>query len=196
MKRYFAWAFLLTGLLLTTVSCAPLARMATSGFSADAATTSFLGAAMVLTFACLFTLTGVLIEAKRAAVPASGGGASRSLRWLLTISPLAIYAALPMAHLLGPLIVYRSADEASLRRDAARSLNFQVTWTLFAVVALLLCVVLVGVFMLAALVIFHIAVSVMAAVSNWRGRDAAYPLSVEFVPVAAPPGATGPRSPA
>ncbi len=154
-----------------------------TGFDAAAVETSFLGAAMVLTFSCLFTVTGVLIEVKRDSSKSPRDGATRFLRVLLLASPLAIYAAMPMAHLLGPLLVFRTAGSVELRRAAARSLNFQITWTLFAVVALLLCVVLVGVFMAAALLLFHLVVSVAAAARTLRGGEPVYPLSVEFVPV-------------
>lgn len=141
---------------------------------------------MLLAFACLCTVIGILIYARPLfeGVPAQAEApAGRVAATLVTLSPLVMFTALPMAHLLIPLWVARRSQgvKPGLSIEAKRVLNFQITWTLFAVVGLLLCLVLVGVFLLAALIVLQLAITLRAAWKVWRGERAVYPMSIEFI---------------
>ncbi len=188
LKKYFAYAFFLTGLTLTIVSCAPVARLGidtltgNSGFVRN----SFLGTVMVLAFASLFTMIGVLIYARQFSAPdhqTFEPAPNRTQVTLLNLTPLAVYIGFPMAHLLLPLWIYRrnNIKNPALSREAARLLNFQISWTLFLVVALMLCVVLAGVFILAALILFHLTVTLRAIWKSWHEQSTSYPLNLSFI---------------
>jgi uncharacterized protein len=185
LKKYFAHAFILTGLLVTIVSCAPVLRLPLTGSSAQTFSQfSFLGAAMLLALASLATVIGVLMHAKQNPSPALPGiqpPPPRLAASLLNLSPLALFIGLPMAHLLIPLWILRRARNPALRHEAARVLDFQITWTLFVVVGLILCTVLVGIFLVAGLLLFQLIVSLIAAGQAWRGRPTRFPMSLIFL---------------
>ncbi|MCZ7598127.1 MAG: DUF4870 domain-containing protein [Gammaproteobacteria bacterium] len=189
MKKSFALAFIVVGLLLSMVSCTPIVRVSVSGGAGGAfeGQTSFLIAAMLLAFACLCTAIGALLLSRSWRVAGIGSDASpsgRGARVGVAAAPLLLLLGIPMVHLLVPLVALgRSRDShPALALEAKRVLNFQLTRTMFVVVGLILCVVLVGVLILAALMIFQLVVSARAAVAAWRGETASYPLSVAFIP--------------
>ncbi|KAA3628652.1 MAG: DUF4870 domain-containing protein [Proteobacteria bacterium] len=187
MKKYFAHAFIIVGMLVSMVSCAPAIRapFKAAGTASLTSEFSFLGAAMLLALASLCMVVGVLLHARSlpatAPDPAATEVAGRIPLTLVAVSPLTYLVGVPMGHLLIPLWALSRGRTTVLKQEAARVLNFQITWTLFAVVALLLCVVIGGVFFLAALVVFHAVVTIRAAWLVWRGRSPTYPLSVKFV---------------
>lgn len=189
MKKYFAYAFILTGLLVSVVSCAPIVRLPIDSITGARFTSdfSFLGAAMLLALASLCTMVGVLLYARSASIasaPANSAPPRPMTGVLLNLSPLVFVAGIPMAHLLLPLWVAGStrSRQPGLSGEAVRVLNFQLTWTLFTVVALVLCIVVVGIPLLAALLIFNIAVMTRAAWRSAHGARGNYPLSLGFIP--------------
>jgi uncharacterized Tic20 family protein len=188
LNRYFAHAFIVVGLLVSIVSCTPIVRVTVNSAAGTdfSSTSSFLGAVILLAFACLSTVIGVIIRAKSLVTedpPVETGNSKRLRATLLNLSPLIVLLGVPMAHLLIPLwIIKRERHrDPSLAAAATRLLNFQITWTLFVVVGLLLCVVLAGLFILAALVIFQLGVCIRAAWMGWRGESATFPMSAVFV---------------
>lgn len=185
LKKYFAYAFILTGMMIAVVSCAPVIRIPVTGATIETfGRFSFLGAAMLLAFASLATLIGVLMVAKTNPLPPRAEDerpVTRMPATLLNLSPLVLFAGIPMAHLLIPLWIMRRAREPALANEAARVLDFQITWTLFAVVGLILCMVLVGVFLLAVLLGMQLIVSLRAARHTWLGRQSHFPMSLVLV---------------
>lgn len=188
MKKYFAYAFILIGLLVSIVSCAPIVRLPIDSIKGAeiASDFSFLGAAMLLAFASLCTMIGVLLYTRFASIgspPANSAPPTTLSAVLLNLSPLVLFAGIPMAHLLLPLWVAasKSSRRPGLCREAVRVLNFQLTWTLYTVVALMLCIVVVGIPLLAMLLIFNIAVMSRAAWRSAHGGRGSYPLSLGFI---------------
>ena len=188
MKKLIPLGFLLLGVTLAIVSCAPVYKLGLGELTGSPAPikTSFLEVAMFLAFANLFTLVGVILYARR--FPESNDGAhtvqADSSGWttLVSASPGLLYLGLPMMHLLAPLWLWRrSMGNAPLQEHARRTLNFQIAWTLFAVVALMLCVVVVGILMLAALLLLHFVVTARATWRSHRGRTVTYPFNLVFV---------------
>lgn len=189
MKKSFALAFIVIGLLLSMVSCTPIVRLSVHSGAGGSfeGQTSFLIAAMLLAFASLCTAIGALLLSRSWRVGNVGNDVSPARRGTtvaVAASPLLLFLGIPMVHLLVPLVALGRSrgSHPALAMEARRVLNFQLTWTLFVVVGLILCVVLVGLVILAALMIFQLVVSVRAARAAWRGETASYPLSVAFIP--------------
>ncbi len=187
MKKTFAFAFVLAGLLVSTVSCTPIVRVAVQAATGTtiASQSSFIGATMLLAFACLCTLIGIIILAKPlSADPATEGEpAARGAATAVNLSPLLIFVGIPMAHLLVPLWVARRSHDKNARLFgiARQLLNFQITWTLFVVVALLLSIAIVGILMLPLLLAFQLFVCVRAAWHTWHGDTPRYPISLDLI---------------
>ncbi len=139
---------------------------------------------MLLAFACLCTLIGVFVLARPlAGARVEAPAPHRRLVALVSLSPLLVFAGVPMIHLLAPLWAARRSRDSDpgLCGASLALLNFQITWTLFTVVALLLCAALVGVIMLPVLLALQLGATLRGARQAWLGREVRYPLSLDLI---------------
>ena len=65
--------------------------------------------------------------------------------------------------------------------QAKEALNFNISCTLYGLIALVLCLVFIGFVLLAALGIFWIIVTIIAVVKSNEGVSYRYPLCIRFV---------------
>ncbi|WP_214108918.1 DUF4870 domain-containing protein [Acrocarpospora catenulata] len=95
-----------------------------------------------------------------------------------------------LAHLLGllssfvgPLVMYLlKKDESPYVRDqAAEALNFQLTVLVASIVSSILMVIIIGIFLLMAVLLGGVILSIMGAVAANNGSPYRYPLSIRFV---------------
>ncbi len=84
---------------------------------------------------------------------------------------------------VGPLVIWqmKRGEMPFAGNEAKEALNFQLSIFLYALLSALLVVVLVGVFMLAAIYVFNIAMILMAAAKANQGVAYRYPLTIRFV---------------
>ena len=68
-----------------------------------------------------------------------------------------------------------------VRAHTATALNFQISMLIYAVVSAILIVVIVGIFLLAAVGVLVIVFSIIAAVKANQGQPYTYPLTIKFV---------------
>lgn len=89
----------------------------------------------------------------------------------------------PFGHIAGPLIVWLlKKDEMPLVNDQGKeALNFQITMTLAFIVAALSLFVLVGFFLLPAVWLFDVIVTIIAAVKANEGVAYRYPMCWRLV---------------
>ncbi len=172
------------------VSCAPVIRAGYGGIIGQpiAMELSFLGLIMIMAFACLFTLVGVLIYVRQtsSAGQIEMSTSTNQSKNIISYSQLATFLiclGIPFAHVFVPLWYWKKhIANSDLRTELSNLLNFQITWTLFAVVAMMLCVVIVGIFLLSALVIFQWVTIIRAIRQTRRGHTFKYPMSLTFLP--------------
>ena len=90
---------------------------------------------------------------------------------------------IPFGNLGGPLIVWLlKKDELPVVNDQGKeSLNFQISITIYVIVAVILSFVAIGIPLLFALGIFDIVFIIIAAVQASKGIDYRYPLSIRLV---------------
>ena len=96
------------------------------------------------------------------------------------LSFVAAYIALGF---LAPLIVLMVFGQRSayVRAHAGESLNFNLTWLLYAVVAVILIFLVVGFVILIALGIAYVVLVIIASVRANNGEFFRYPLTIRFV---------------
>jgi uncharacterized Tic20 family protein len=96
------------------------------------------------------------------------------------LSFVAAYIALGF---LAPLIVLMVFGQRSayVRAHAVESLNFNLTWLLYAVVAVVLAFLLIGIVILIALGIAYLVLVIIASVRANNGEFFRYPLTIRFV---------------
>ena len=96
------------------------------------------------------------------------------------LSFVAAYIALGF---LAPLIVLMVFGQRSayVRAQAVESLNFNLTWLLYAVVGVVLLLLVVGIFILIALGIAYVVLVIIASIRANNGEFFRYPLTIRFV---------------
>ena len=108
----------------------------------------------------------------------------RTWALLAHLSALVGYVLIPViGNILAPLIIWQvKKDESWFIADQAKeSLNFQLSMTLYAVIAGILVIILIGVFILLALYVVGIVMTVIGALKAYRGVQYRYPLTIRFL---------------
>lgn len=89
----------------------------------------------------------------------------------------------PFGNILGPLIVWFLKKEESpvIEEHAREALNFQISVTLYYLMAAVLILALIGFPLLIALGVFQVVVMIIAAIKADKGILYRYPLSIRFI---------------
>ncbi|MBN1253686.1 MAG: DUF4870 domain-containing protein [Deltaproteobacteria bacterium] len=109
---------------------------------------------------------------------------ARTWAMLCHLGGLGVYVVPTIGHLLAPLIIWLiKKDESPLVDDQGKeSLNFQITITIYAVIAALLIPLFgLGAVFLIALGIFDLIIIIIAAVKANDGEKYRYPLCIRFI---------------
>jgi len=96
---------------------------------------------------------------------------------------LSLFIGIPFGNLLGPLLVWLlKKDQFILVADQGReALNFQLSMTLYALVAALLTVILIGIPLLLLVIVADLVLTIMAVVKANDGQMYRYPLTIRFL---------------
>ncbi len=101
------------------------------------------------------------------------------------IAHLSAYAGhfFPFGHIIGPLVVWLLRRESSpfVEDQGKEALNAQISYTLYAIVAGVLCFILIGFPLLLAIWIADVVLVLLAAISASKGRAYRYPLVLRLV---------------
>jgi uncharacterized protein len=119
---------------------------------------------------------------KTAALPAA---TPEERNWAMAchLSALAGVSGIPFAHIFGPLVVWLiKKDQFPLVDDQGKeSLNFQLSMTIYAMVAFVLCFVLIGIPILLGLIAFDFIMVIIACVKAAEGEPFRYPLTLRLI---------------
>ncbi|HET6561357.1 MAG TPA: DUF4870 domain-containing protein [Marmoricola sp.] len=91
-------------------------------------------------------------------------------------------AAVAMAFLV-PLVIMlvKGGTSPFVRRHAVESLNFQISVLIYAAVSIVLALVLIGFFLLAALGVLYVVAVILGTVRAANGQEFRYPLTIRLV---------------
>jgi hypothetical protein len=110
---------------------------------------------------------------------------SQARTWAMAahLSTLCIYIGVPFGNILGPMIVWliKKEEFPFVDDQGKEAMNFQISMTVYGIVAFILCFVLIGFLLLFALVIMDLALTIVAAVAANRGEYYRYPLTMRFI---------------
>ena len=89
----------------------------------------------------------------------------------------------PIANVIGPLLVWSiQKDDYPLVRDQGReSINFQISMTIYYIIAALLMFVIIGFLILPALMLFQFICVVIASIKSSEGEAYRYPMCIRFI---------------
>jgi uncharacterized Tic20 family protein len=107
----------------------------------------------------------------------------RNMAMAVHLAALTAWVGVPFGHIIGPLIVWLTQKDSSefVDRQGRESLNFQLSITLYSVIAFLLCFIFIGFLLLPAIFIMHITLSIIAAMRANEGQYYRYPMTIRFV---------------
>ena len=103
--------------------------------------------------------------------------------WAMLAHLLSFVAAYLFLGFVAPLVVLLVFGPRSpyVRAHAVESLNFNLTWLLYAIVAVVLAFLLIGIPILIALGIAYLVFVVIASVRANNGEFYRYPLTIRFI---------------
>ena len=117
--------------------------------------------------------------------PETAATSSDERMWamLTHLSALLVFTAIPFAHILGPLVVWLlKREEFPLVDDQGKeSLNFQISMTIYGIVAAILVLLLIGIFLGIALMIAWLVLVIVASIKANGGERYRYPLTIRFI---------------
>ncbi len=107
----------------------------------------------------------------------------RTWGMVCNISALCVYIGIPIGNILAPLIIWLVKKEESpfIDRQGKEALNFQISMSIYGLIAWVLSFILIGFLLLAILIPVHIIFTVIAAVKANDGIDYRYPLCIRFL---------------
>lgn len=111
---------------------------------------------------------------------------SKEVRLWATFAHLSGFAGfiVPLVgNILGPLIIWliKKEDSQVIGEHAKEALNFQISITIYTLVSYVLVLVLIGVPIVIALVIFDIVFVIKASIAANKGEYYKYPLTIRLI---------------
>ena len=96
---------------------------------------------------------------------------------------MASHAGVYFGGFLVPLIIYLIKKDESeyIASHSRESLNFQISLMIYMLVSFILAFVVIGFFMIIALGIFSIVVTIIASIKSYEGKHYSYPMCIRFL---------------
>ena len=88
-----------------------------------------------------------------------------------------------LGFILGPLIVWliKRGDSAEIDANGKESLNFQISMLIYHAIAVILCLILIGIPILIGLWVADIVLVIIASVKTSNGEFYRYPFTIRFI---------------
>ena len=99
------------------------------------------------------------------------------------LSGFLIFIGIPFGNIIAPLIIWLiKKDEFPLVDDQGKeSLNFQISITIYGIVAGLLCFIFIGFILLPVIFVADIVLIIIATVKTNDGETYRYPFTIRFI---------------
>lgn len=82
---------------------------------------------------------------------------------------------------IGPFIAYIMVDDEYLKENAAKSLNWQITFTIYLIFSTVLAIIIIGILTGAIVFILNIVFCIKGALSASKGELWEYPITYSFL---------------
>jgi uncharacterized Tic20 family protein len=99
------------------------------------------------------------------------------------LSALSLFLGIPLGHIIAPLIIWlvKKDEFAFVDEQGKESLNFQISMTIYAAVAGLLCFALIGIPLLIIIGVADIVLVIIASVKANQGEKYQYPFTIRVI---------------
>ncbi|MGB8954715.1 MAG: DUF4870 domain-containing protein [Tumebacillaceae bacterium] len=90
---------------------------------------------------------------------------------------------IPFGNIIGPLVVWLLKRESSpfINEQGKEALNFQISYMIYIIISIILCLLLVGFILLFVIGIAELILVIIAAVKANEGVSYRYPLTIRFI---------------
>ncbi len=90
---------------------------------------------------------------------------------------------IPLGNIIVPLILWsmRKDSSALVDREGKKALNFQISFTLYMLIASVLVFVLIGIFFLVILGLLQLIFVILAVVKTLNDEEFEYPMTIKFI---------------
>lgn len=94
-----------------------------------------------------------------------------------------IGVVVPFGNILLPLLIWlgKKNESAFIAANAKESLNFQISVTIYTIIAAILAFLLIGIPLLLALLVLEIVCVIKASIAASNSKEYKYPLTIRFV---------------
>ena len=117
--------------------------------------------------------------------PTTTSTSSNVRTWCVLAHATALVGFLvPLAgHIVGPLIIWltKRGDSPEIDAHGKESLNFQLSMLIYDAVALMLCIILIGIPILLMLWVLNTVLVIVASIKASEGELYRYPLTIRFI---------------
>ena len=102
---------------------------------------------------------------------------------LCHVLALSGFVGVPFGHIIGPLIIWllKRSESAVVDQHGKESLNFQISMTLWSILAGLTIFILIGFVLLPLLILANIVLVIIASIKAGNGEFYKYPLTIRFL---------------
>jgi uncharacterized protein len=90
---------------------------------------------------------------------------------------------IPFGNILGPLVLWaiKKDEMPSVNEHGKESINFQISMTIYTIVAGLSILIAIGIVLLPAIIVLNIVLVIIAGVKAANGEFYRYPLTIRFI---------------
>ena len=108
---------------------------------------------------------------------------SRTWGMACHLAALSGYVGIPFGHIVGPLVIWliKKDEYPYVDEQGKKALNFQISWTIWAIFCAILILIFIGFILLFALVIAGFVLTIIAAIKANNGEPFEYPLTIKFI---------------
>lgn len=110
---------------------------------------------------------------------------NKAVTWatLCHVAAFTLYLGVPFGHIIAPLIVWliKKNEFPFVEEQGKESLNFQISMTIYAIIAGLLMYIAIGFALLPILIIAHITLIIIAIVKTNKGESYRYPFTIRII---------------
>ena len=99
------------------------------------------------------------------------------------LSALLLFIIPPLGHILGPLIIWliKKNEMPLVNEEGRAALNFQISWTIYFVVTMFLCLVGIGFILLGPVILANVILVIVASIKTSNGEKFRYPGTILFL---------------
>jgi uncharacterized protein len=111
--------------------------------------------------------------------------AKGTVNWsmLCHLAGLTTYIGVPLGNILAPLIIWvmKRDTDSSVNENGKEALNFNISFTIYGILAGILCYVLIGFVLLPLFFLAHAGLVIWATLKANKGETVHYPLTLRFI---------------